>query len=790
MRRVLHALALLSVLILPSVLFGASPGDVSDNLQLWLKADSESAGTVSTWHDKSINGWDATQSDNSKKPTNTDNIANFNPAVRFDGADDFMDVNYHSELNGKNLTVFIVTKYSGGNSGDFTPWCTRNESSFFGTTRQGHLLRIHDRGYEYWTGTGGGFGSDGEWKKLTGGTVDDNYQIFTTKSTQKNGGKVKKWIYLQGKNLDNHTDAFSANAQNPFRIGAGKTEDNDGGFFWPGDIAEVVVYDDTLANNDRKKVESYLAIKYGITLTQKKNYFNSDGDTIWKGPSEYRNDVAGLGRDDKSGLDQKISKSINADAIVTMATTSDFTSANAGRATSLSTDDKRFLIWSNDDGGATWTETGAPAGGKILVRKWHAEKTGGNEHNVSIQVDVDDPEFNIENFSGDLYFVQGNDLSKAKPQKMTDDGSGKWHIDNITFNDTNSKNNFSFVIPKAVPASAHMVINEILYRQKTSNSHANEEFIEFYVTQAGTLDGLLFDDQDGGGNHQYLFGDVHVEQGDYIVLYIGDGTNTTGDTGSNVHKFYMDRTEILNNGGDDIVLMQRSATDVSKLDGAYIFYVPVDYVSYGSGNAIDPIPETTQNPTISWDANITVPSNMPKLKSISLTNNGEDHDHASDWEVTTSGTALGLMTIDHNNDSVGGTPFICSDGYNNNAMPDMHITKTSIVISDPVNTTNNPKRIPGAVVRYCFTVDNTGDGDADNATIHDSLTGDGRDNLEYKASGSTPAGNIATACDCANITNTNGTISGTDVTIDLGDINGTGDTAHSRACAYIKVEIK
>jgi len=36
------------------------------------------------------------------------------------------------------------------------------------------------------------------------------------------------------------------------------------------------------------------------------------------------------------------------------------------------------------------------------------------------------------------------------------------------------------------------------------------------------------------------------------------------------------------------------------------------------------------------------------------------------------------------------------------------ITKTSALVSDPVNGTINPKYIPGAIVRYTFTVSNTG----------------------------------------------------------------------------------
>lgn len=47
----------------------------------------------------------------------------------------------------------------------------------------------------------------------------------------------------------------------------------------------------------------------------------------------------------------------------------------------------------------------------------------------------------------------------------------------------------------------------------------------------------------------------------------------------------------------------------------------------------------------------------------------------------------------------------------------LEISKTSSVISDPVNGTNNPKAIPGAVVEYAITVRNVGAGTVDASSI-------------------------------------------------------------------------
>lgn len=51
------------------------------------------------------------------------------------------------------------------------------------------------------------------------------------------------------------------------------------------------------------------------------------------------------------------------------------------------------------------------------------------------------------------------------------------------------------------------------------------------------------------------------------------------------------------------------------------------------------------------------------------------------------------------------------------------VTKTTTLISDPVNGTTSPKRIPGAVVEYCIVVQNTGSSAADAVSVTDNLAG-------------------------------------------------------------------
>ena len=53
--------------------------------------------------------------------------------------------------------------------------------------------------------------------------------------------------------------------------------------------------------------------------------------------------------------------------------------------------------------------------------------------------------------------------------------------------------------------------------------------------------------------------------------------------------------------------------------------------------------------------------------------------------------------------------------------PSLSVTKISTLVSDPVNNTTQPKAIPGALMRYCVTVSNTGSAGASLVDVSDTL---------------------------------------------------------------------
>ena len=78
-----------------------------------------------------------------------------------------------------------------------------------------------------------------------------------------------------------------------------------------GDIPEFIVYRRALNQTEKLKVESYLALKYGITLHKDQNYISSKGEVYWHKQSNllFKNRIFGLGRDNNTTLYQRQSTS-------------------------------------------------------------------------------------------------------------------------------------------------------------------------------------------------------------------------------------------------------------------------------------------------------------------------------------------------------------------------------------------------------------------------------------------------------------------------------------------------
>jgi len=152
-----------------------------------------------------------------------------------------------------------------------------------------------------------------------------------------------------------------------------------------------------------------------------------------------------------------------------------------------------------------------------------------------------------------------------------------------------------------------------------------------------------------------------------------------------------------------------------------------------------------------------------------------------------SDTAMGVEIVFADGDGSGNTESANDGKHADNsafkvvvATGDVTATKGSCVVSDPVNGTNNPKRIPGATVRYTVEVtNNSGADEATDVVVTDTLQGD----IAYSGNG-VIADN---ACNCITPDASNGgsvTPSGGDVTMDFGTV-----ATNAIECAYFEVTI-
>ncbi|CAM1361394.1 Right handed beta helix region [Tenacibaculum sediminilitoris] len=342
------------------------PGGVSTGIRTWYQADN-GLTTITDgvqWDDISGNLNHVQQTVDSREATyitTPTTNTNFHPYIAFDGGDVFESDNQILQYATSDGSVFFVATYTdfsgwdspidfqaddphiGRYTGSNNPVIYKVGSSptfVVATSLSLELNKNMASGYMWTGGTDGGIEM----------TLDGNSFVNTT--------------------LDMNNIGYTSN----FGVGAyisGVEGIN-------GSMNEVIVYQERLSIADKERVQSYLAIKYGITLTH--NYYASDwtgatGTTLWTLGGGYDNDIAGIGRDDNGGLNQKQSKSINTGTIVTMGLGG--VAATNTANTNTFTNDKDYLLWGNNGLSTNVANAGIPSIFKEkIVRDWSVNESG------------------------------------------------------------------------------------------------------------------------------------------------------------------------------------------------------------------------------------------------------------------------------------------------------------------------------------------------------------------------------------------------------------------------------
>lgn len=151
-----------------------------------------------------------------------------------------------------------------------------------------------------------------------------------------------------------------------------------------GYTSEIIAYGRILTPSERLRVESYLALRHGLTL--KGSYLDSQGDLIWDRDEflPYHHRVTGIGRDDAGGLFQPMSTTSYEEApnFSALAANDTYHEANSyslpsssrllviGREYGSPMADRSFTVWGDDGSPLTTYTSQADTLWHIMNRTW------------------------------------------------------------------------------------------------------------------------------------------------------------------------------------------------------------------------------------------------------------------------------------------------------------------------------------------------------------------------------------------------------------------------------------
>jgi hypothetical protein len=383
-----------------------APGGATANLKFWLKADSNignkvDGATMTAWDERTTASTKNAVAKIGKEPKFNHNVSknvNFNPVIYFNGS------NSMSGGQGfNNLDMFIVVKPTGiinRLSGAKDTYCgddiTSNKPSqdVTGFEMGNTSARFNNEILAYNQSSNGfyGVGEINVSKSYTGVNIFNPRKVGSRMGIFNNGSSLAT--------TEVNTGSYKDITNSRYWLGASETF----GPSYEGDILEVINYDITNSITDRRRIETYLAIKYGITLGSNGtslDYYNSSSTntatSIYEESAGYNYNIAGIGRDDKSELKQRQSKTENTDNDITIGLGGIF-DKNTDNPNNF-VNDKEFLVWGNNNG----TLLAQPAVRVNLSsgispaltteveyitvgRTWKVKETGGNIPIVKVSI--------------------------------------------------------------------------------------------------------------------------------------------------------------------------------------------------------------------------------------------------------------------------------------------------------------------------------------------------------------------------------------------------------------------
>lgn len=362
---------------------GTNTASTNQN-RFWLKADvgvysdngitlAVSGSSVAQWNDASGVANHAVQATASRRPKYAVNAVNGLPALRFFGTSFVTAGALPSIANNVGYTYLVVYKDTAFTAGTMTdgagdyiidrgsPSPEGNELCSF------KITSTNKYGFQKRDGGGGGLGGPVSTSTVANGS-------FRVADYRQTPGATKVYdLFIDG-TLETSVSSADANYVPPCPQIGHHYQPANGGI--KGYIAEVIIYNYNVNNAQMYILNSYLAAKYGLTLTANDKYV---GDTPANGNYDF--EVAGVGKD-VSGSNLSAASSISGGLEATQSTVME---------------DNEYLLYGHPTGinSMNYMDVGGMTVGPLNARWdriWYFDWThvGGTNETVNLTFDCSD----------------------------------------------------------------------------------------------------------------------------------------------------------------------------------------------------------------------------------------------------------------------------------------------------------------------------------------------------------------------------------------------------------------
>lgn len=368
-----------------------APGGVGSGLETWLRADLGTVGgpALTGWNNQA-SGAATTLNGNPNIVTNNASY-NYNPYIDFAGPAGTL-------LSGvaANRQCVLLNSYAGMDGPSY--------KSFFFAFQLNDLTRVNTHVATVRDVTWG-FPVNGT---LHGGLSGANATLMESGYDATDFGLSSAAGTWQRNQVNIGSDAVHSSTKHILSANCtsggsttvnaflgGQNDDAGGGFVghprdWKGPAAEVIGFTNSLTATERQRVDSYLAIKYGITLPN--NYLSTTGATIFTVAAPYNNNIIGIGRDDNEALTQKQSHYDNDLVRLFLGT---LAAMNASNVSTFSVDNSYVVMGDNNGAHCATAASNAemPTGlasctlFSRLEKEWKVQRTNmAQTYNMSVSL--------------------------------------------------------------------------------------------------------------------------------------------------------------------------------------------------------------------------------------------------------------------------------------------------------------------------------------------------------------------------------------------------------------------